>query len=67
MGLGLFIAKTLLERTGATLRFSNASDPFLTEEERPLKSGAVVEVSWPRALIEPEPGKPHGENQLIIQ
>ncbi len=65
MGLGLFIAKTLLERTGATLRFSNASDPFLTAEERPLKQGAVVEVTWPRPKIETGDGPPHGLNQLI--
>ena len=65
MGLGLFIAKTLLERTGATLHFSNASDPFLTEEERPLKSGAVVGVTWPRTAIESAGGQSHGENQLI--
>lgn len=47
MGLGLFIAKTLLERTGADLTFANASDPFLTPEERPERSGAIVEVVWP--------------------
>ena len=28
MGLGLFIAKTLLERSGAELSFANGSDPF---------------------------------------
>lgn len=47
MGLGLFIAKTLLERTGAELTFANASDPFLTPDERPERSGAIVEVVWP--------------------
>ena len=46
MGLGLFIAKTLLERTGAELSFANAADPFLTPEERPARSGAIVEVTW---------------------
>ncbi|HSF63423.1 MAG TPA: ActS/PrrB/RegB family redox-sensitive histidine kinase, partial [Paracoccaceae bacterium] len=44
MGLGLFIAKTLLERSGAELSFANASDPFLTDEERPVRCGAIVEV-----------------------
>lgn len=39
MGLGLFIAKTLLERTGATLNFSNNPD-F-------RQSGALVVVTWP--------------------
>jgi len=62
MGLGLFIAKTLLERTGATLQFMNAADPFLAVHERPERSGAVIEVSWPRALIEAMPSDPLGEN-----
>ncbi len=40
MGLGFFIAKTLLERSGARLELAN----------RPLpKGGAVVTVVWPRA------------------
>ncbi len=42
LGLGLFIAKTLLERSGATLRFSNSFDPG---------QGAVVDISWPRAAF----------------
>ena len=46
MGLGLFIAKTLLERSGAELTFANATDPFLTREERPERCGAVVEAVW---------------------
>jgi two-component system sensor histidine kinase RegB len=46
MGLGLFIAKTLLERTGAEVSFTNGSDPFLTAEERPERCGAIVEVVW---------------------
>ena len=54
MGLGLFIAKTLLERTGADLTFTNARDPFLTAEEQPARSGAIVEVVWPRNRIEAE-------------
>jgi two-component system sensor histidine kinase RegB len=41
MGLGFFIAKTLLERTGATVAFQNG---------RP--HGAVVSARWPRARIE---------------
>lgn len=51
MGLGLFIAKTLLERTGAKLDFFNGSDPFLNADERPQRSGAIVDVYWPRDLI----------------
>ncbi|MGO4914631.1 sensor histidine kinase RegB [Pseudogemmobacter sp. W21_MBD1_M6] len=53
MGLGLFIAKTLLERSGAELTFANGSDPFLIADERPLRSGAIVEVVWPRDAIAP--------------
>jgi two-component system, sensor histidine kinase RegB len=55
MGLGLFIAKTLLERTGAELSFANASDPFLSPDERPERCGAIVELVWKTAdLVAPE-------------
>ena len=50
MGLGLFIAKTLLERSGAQLRFANRSEA----SDHP---GAVVEVTWPRARIDTETGE----------
>ena len=46
LGLGLFIAKTLLERSGATLTFRNAAPPA---------QGAVVTVTWPRAAFERVP------------
>ena len=39
LGLGFFIAKTLLERSGATVEFLNRSAP---------EQGAVVRVRWPR-------------------
>ena len=42
LGLGLFIAKTLLERSGATLKFTN----------QPAKGGADVEITWNRADFE---------------
>jgi two-component system, sensor histidine kinase RegB len=65
MGLGLFIAKTLLERSGASLGFANGSDPFLSNDERPVRSGAVVEVSWPlRRLLAPS-DLAKGQNQKI--
>lgn len=51
MGLGLFIAKTLLERSGARVSFRNSSDPFLTPAEKGPKRGAVVEVTWPKQRI----------------
>ncbi len=43
LGLGLFIAKTLLERSGATLDFANRAAPG---------RGALVTVAWPRARLE---------------
>lgn len=54
MGLGLFIAKTLLERSGAELSFANGSDPYMTKTSQIEKRGAIVEVVWPRAKIMPE-------------
>ena len=43
LGLGLFIAKTLLERSGASLEFSNTPPP---------STGAHVKVSWPREKMD---------------
>lgn len=42
LGLGIFIAKTLLERTGARLSFVNASP----------QGHAQVLISWPRGAVE---------------
>jgi two-component system sensor histidine kinase RegB len=42
MGLGVFIAKTLLERTGATVSFGNRSA---------RDSGAAVAVRWPNPVF----------------
>ena len=42
-GLGIFIATTLIERTGGRLTFSNRA-----------RGGAQVDVRWPRAHIEAE-------------
>ena len=66
MGLGLFIAKTLLERTGAQLTFANAADPFLSSEERPDRCGAVVEVSWPLSALIAPPDLGLGPNAPIL-
>jgi two-component system sensor histidine kinase RegB len=50
LGLGLFIAKTLLERSGATLAFANRTDG---------PSGASVRIVWPRTAFEgKQPGWP---------
>ena len=48
MGLGFFIAKTLLERSGARLELANRPSP---------DGGAVVTVVWPRAKFEHVPEK----------
>lgn len=66
MGLGLFIAKTLLERSGAQLRFANGSDPWSEEPGEIKHSGAIVEVIWPRSALDARAGPnaiPIGENQ----
>ncbi len=49
MGLGFFIAKTLLERSGATLALANREPP---------EAGAVVTVMWPRSKFERAPDTP---------
>jgi two-component system sensor histidine kinase RegB len=43
LGLGFFIAKTLLERSGATVEFENRTYP---------DRGAVIEIRWPRNEFE---------------
>ena len=44
LGLGLFIAKTLLERSGASITFKNSINPRQT--------GAVVRIEWQRESLE---------------
>lgn len=53
LGLGFFIAKTLLERTGANLTFENRPPP---------ETGAIISIHWPRTAlaIEVEPGATKG-------
>src|SRR3982074_3314094 len=43
LGLGVFIARTLLERTGDTVSFTNRVFP---------DHGAVVQIAWPRERFE---------------
>src|ERR1700759_2199339 len=43
LGLGVFIARTLLERTGARVSFTNRTFP---------DHGAVVQIAWPRDRFE---------------
>ena len=55
MGLGLFIAKTLLERTGAELAFASAQ---YNSSRNPLpgqRCGAIVEVIWNTSDLCPDP------------
>ncbi|TFL20143.1 sensor histidine kinase RegB [Jannaschia formosa] len=49
MGLGLFIAKTLLERTGGHMSFANGTP--LGRPARETRGGAIAEVTWSRAAI----------------
>lgn len=66
MGLGLFIAKTLLERSGADISFANGPDAAPREENGPARTGAVVELSWPRQDIDAlsdQNRQPEGQNE----
>jgi len=49
MGLGFFIAKTLVERTGGRIASKNRPAPA---------KGAIVQATWPRVALEPEPEPP---------
>lgn len=46
MGLGFFIAKTLLERTGGQVVATNKTSP---------EKGAMIKVTWSRAVLETVP------------
>jgi two-component system, sensor histidine kinase RegB len=48
LGLGFFIAKTLLERSGARLSLENRPSPA---------HGAVVRITWPRRIFEADAGQ----------
>ncbi len=65
MGLGLFIAKTLLERSGARLSFANGGERLRAAGE--VAGGAIVMVEWPRAALAADPlyGGALGENAPI--
>jgi two-component system, sensor histidine kinase RegB len=56
MGLGFFIAKTLLERSGARLALANRTPP---------ETGAVVTIIWPRARFE-QAWQPLGRQDRLI-
>jgi two-component system sensor histidine kinase RegB len=72
MGLGLFIAKTLLERTGARIVFTNGA--ALTEggglRAVAGPTGAIVAAIWPRDAIVARRGvtrEPLGENPRFAE
>mgnify|MGYP001793872331 FL=1 len=68
MGLGLFIAKTLLERSGASLSFANGAETFNGDKDLASRTGAIVEVKWPRKTLEAMEGRRWmalGENRPI--
>jgi two-component system sensor histidine kinase RegB len=70
MGLGLFIAKTLLERSGAELTFANGRDPFSSSDISTPHIGAIVEVVWPRSKIDARSGEnavPQGKRNELIR
>ena len=65
MGLGLFIAKTLLERSGAEMTFANGSEAGGATGER---TGAVVEARWRHEILAAADGAERaalGENHPI--
>ena len=62
MGLGLFIAKTLLERTGAKISFMNGHRNQTSNQSKVEPSGAIVEINWPRNKVESNANL-FGENQ----
>ena len=45
LGLGVFIAKTMIEKSGGVVRFDNAPGP----------GGAIVAIRWPRKRVEVPP------------
>ncbi len=51
MGLGFFIAKTLLERSGAVVVLENRAKPA---------TGAMAHVTWRRDVFEARPASPQG-------
>jgi two-component system sensor histidine kinase RegB len=53
LGLGIFIAKTLLERSGGQVRLNN---------RKPPENGAAVTVEWPRPDFE----RKRAENSLEL-
>jgi len=65
MGLGMFIAKTLLERTGARLEFLNCDGAIKTLPGNPVLHGALVDLTWPLPRLAVDPRAALGENMRV--
>ena len=68
MGLGLFIAKTLLERSGAKLTFANSRRHGHAGWAGQATGGAIVQVTWARSALpdtDTSTGRALGQNQRI--
>ena len=66
MGLGLFIAKTLLERSGAQTEFANSRRHGHANWKGQATGGAIVTVTWPLEQLQNSGewnSAPLGENQ----
>ncbi|WOI57626.1 ATP-binding protein [Palleronia sp. LCG004] len=61
MGLGLFIAKTLLERSGAEITFANADERMGPPGSTGRRGGAFVTLSWERMTLE----RPGGDRRAL--
>jgi two-component system sensor histidine kinase RegB len=58
LGLGLFIAKTLLARSGAVVDLANRQAP---------EKGALVQVTWPRAVMDTAAEAAASEAETIVE
>lgn len=68
MGLGLFIAKTLLERSGGRISFTNGRRHGHAGWAGQATGGAIISVTWPRSKVDQQLGespKALGQNQPI--
>ncbi|MCH8467274.1 MAG: ActS/PrrB/RegB family redox-sensitive histidine kinase [Roseinatronobacter sp.] len=65
MGLGLFIAKTLLERSGARVKFANHDGRAADMPGRPKLHGALITLDWPLARILADKDSPLGRNEPL--
>ncbi len=58
LGLGLFIAKTLLERSGASVKIANRQGP---------QTGAKIAIDWPRGIFEHGPENAGAEKRAAAE